>query len=181
MTMNEIVIAFDVDGTILNNEGIPPETPAKKVTLNRDADGKIVGAETREEMTLEEARKRYPDEFKKWEEKNPTPTPSSMETEPIITEKMLKEVALEANLDQLALVLFHECRHQPESGKGIAKIREAIVKTVNAREKLLAEAVLSVVPEKQEDRRELRMYENEQWNHAHEALYDFFRQRGLIE
>lgn len=26
--MKEIVIAFDVDGTILNNEGIPPETPA---------------------------------------------------------------------------------------------------------------------------------------------------------
>lgn len=25
--MEEIVIAFDVDGTILNNEGIPPETP----------------------------------------------------------------------------------------------------------------------------------------------------------
>lgn len=25
--MNEIVIAFDIDGTILNNEGIPPETP----------------------------------------------------------------------------------------------------------------------------------------------------------
>lgn len=25
--MKEIVIAFDVDGTILNNEGIPPETP----------------------------------------------------------------------------------------------------------------------------------------------------------
>lgn len=26
--MKETVIAFDVDGTILNNEGIPPETPA---------------------------------------------------------------------------------------------------------------------------------------------------------
>lgn len=26
--MKEIIIAFDVDGTILNNEGIPPETPA---------------------------------------------------------------------------------------------------------------------------------------------------------
>jgi phosphoserine phosphatase len=26
--MKEIVIAFDIDGTILNNEGIPPETPA---------------------------------------------------------------------------------------------------------------------------------------------------------
>lgn len=25
--MDEIIIAFDVDGTILNNEGIPPETP----------------------------------------------------------------------------------------------------------------------------------------------------------
>lgn len=25
--MEEIIIAFDVDGTILNNEGIPPETP----------------------------------------------------------------------------------------------------------------------------------------------------------
>lgn len=25
--MKEIVIAFDIDGTILNNEGIPPETP----------------------------------------------------------------------------------------------------------------------------------------------------------
>lgn len=25
--MDEIVIAFDVDGTLLNNEGIPPETP----------------------------------------------------------------------------------------------------------------------------------------------------------
>lgn len=25
--MQEIIIAFDVDGTILNNEGIPPETP----------------------------------------------------------------------------------------------------------------------------------------------------------
>lgn len=25
--MKEIIIAFDVDGTILNNEGIPPETP----------------------------------------------------------------------------------------------------------------------------------------------------------
>lgn len=25
--MKEIVIAFDVDGTILNNEGIPPATP----------------------------------------------------------------------------------------------------------------------------------------------------------
>lgn len=25
--MKEIVIAFDVDGTLLNNEGIPPETP----------------------------------------------------------------------------------------------------------------------------------------------------------
>lgn len=26
--MKEIVIAFDVDGTILNNEGIPPTTPS---------------------------------------------------------------------------------------------------------------------------------------------------------
>lgn len=26
--MKEIVIAFDIDGTILNNEGIPPKTPA---------------------------------------------------------------------------------------------------------------------------------------------------------
>lgn len=26
--MDEVIIAFDVDGTILNNEGIPPETPA---------------------------------------------------------------------------------------------------------------------------------------------------------
>lgn len=25
--MKQIIIAFDVDGTILNNEGIPPETP----------------------------------------------------------------------------------------------------------------------------------------------------------
>lgn len=25
--MKEIIIAFDIDGTILNNEGIPPETP----------------------------------------------------------------------------------------------------------------------------------------------------------
>lgn len=25
--MKEVIIAFDVDGTILNNEGIPPETP----------------------------------------------------------------------------------------------------------------------------------------------------------
>lgn len=25
--MKEIIIAFDVDGTILNNEGIPPESP----------------------------------------------------------------------------------------------------------------------------------------------------------
>lgn len=25
--MDEIIIAFDIDGTILNNEGIPPETP----------------------------------------------------------------------------------------------------------------------------------------------------------
>lgn len=25
--MKEITIAFDIDGTILNNEGIPPETP----------------------------------------------------------------------------------------------------------------------------------------------------------
>ncbi len=25
--MKEIVIAFDIDGTLLNNEGIPPETP----------------------------------------------------------------------------------------------------------------------------------------------------------
>ena len=25
--MQEIIIAFDIDGTILNNEGIPPETP----------------------------------------------------------------------------------------------------------------------------------------------------------
>lgn len=25
--MKEIIIAFDVDGTLLNNEGIPPETP----------------------------------------------------------------------------------------------------------------------------------------------------------
>lgn len=25
--MKEIVIAFDIDGTILNNEGVPPETP----------------------------------------------------------------------------------------------------------------------------------------------------------
>lgn len=47
---------------------------------------------------------------------------------PIITEEMLKQVGREANLDQLALVLFHECRHQPESGKGIARIREELVK-----------------------------------------------------
>ena len=35
--MKEIVIAFDVDGTILNNEGIPPETPPHlrpKTTVN---------------------------------------------------------------------------------------------------------------------------------------------------
>ena len=25
--MKEIIIAFDIDGTILNNEGIPPDTP----------------------------------------------------------------------------------------------------------------------------------------------------------
>lgn len=25
--MDEVIIAFDIDGTILNNEGIPPETP----------------------------------------------------------------------------------------------------------------------------------------------------------
>ena len=25
--MKEVVIAFDIDGTLLNNEGIPPETP----------------------------------------------------------------------------------------------------------------------------------------------------------
>ena len=25
--MKEIIIAFDIDGTILNNEGVPPETP----------------------------------------------------------------------------------------------------------------------------------------------------------
>ena len=25
--MKEVIVAFDVDGTILNNEGIPPETP----------------------------------------------------------------------------------------------------------------------------------------------------------
>lgn len=25
--MKEIIIAFDIDGTLLNNEGIPPETP----------------------------------------------------------------------------------------------------------------------------------------------------------
>lgn len=25
--MKEVIIAFDIDGTILNNEGIPPETP----------------------------------------------------------------------------------------------------------------------------------------------------------
>ena len=25
--MKEIVIAFDIDGTILNNEGVPPQTP----------------------------------------------------------------------------------------------------------------------------------------------------------
>lgn len=25
--MREIIIAFDIDGTIINNEGIPPETP----------------------------------------------------------------------------------------------------------------------------------------------------------
>ncbi len=25
--MEEIIIAFDIDGTIINNEGIPPETP----------------------------------------------------------------------------------------------------------------------------------------------------------
>jgi phosphoserine phosphatase len=25
--MTEVIIAFDIDGTILNNEGIPPETP----------------------------------------------------------------------------------------------------------------------------------------------------------
>lgn len=35
--MKEIVIAFDCDGTILNNEGIPPETPVHlrpKVGMN---------------------------------------------------------------------------------------------------------------------------------------------------
>lgn len=26
--MKDIIIAFDVDGTLLNNEGIPPKTPA---------------------------------------------------------------------------------------------------------------------------------------------------------
>lgn len=25
--MKEVIIAFDIDGTILNNEGVPPETP----------------------------------------------------------------------------------------------------------------------------------------------------------
>lgn len=44
----------------------------------------------------------------------------------VITEDLLKRVAYEANLDQLALVLFHECRHQPESGKGIERIRQAL-------------------------------------------------------
>ena len=38
--MKEIVIAFDIDGTLLNNEGIPPETPAHmrpKCGVNIDA------------------------------------------------------------------------------------------------------------------------------------------------
>lgn len=38
--MKEIVIAFDVDGTILNNEGIPPQTPAHlrpRTSVNLDA------------------------------------------------------------------------------------------------------------------------------------------------
>lgn len=26
--MKEVIIAFDIDGTLLNNEGIPPETPS---------------------------------------------------------------------------------------------------------------------------------------------------------
>ncbi len=38
--MKEIVIAFDIDGTLLNNEGIPPETPPHmrpKCGVNIDA------------------------------------------------------------------------------------------------------------------------------------------------
>ena len=43
-----------------------------------------------------------------------------------LTADDLLEVAHKASYDQLALVLFHECRHQAESSKGIAKIREAL-------------------------------------------------------
>jgi len=38
--MQEIIIAFDVDGTLLNNEGIPPETPVHirpKTSVNLEA------------------------------------------------------------------------------------------------------------------------------------------------
>ena len=38
--MNEIIIAFDIDGTLLSNEGIPPETPIHlrpKTSVNLDA------------------------------------------------------------------------------------------------------------------------------------------------
>lgn len=38
--MNEIIVAFDVDGTLLNNEGVPPATPPHlrpKTSVNLEA------------------------------------------------------------------------------------------------------------------------------------------------
>ena len=38
--MKEIIISFDIDGTLLNNEGIPPQTPTHlrpKTSVNLDA------------------------------------------------------------------------------------------------------------------------------------------------
>lgn len=38
--MKEIIVAFDIDGTLLNNEGVPPETPPHlrpKTSVNLEA------------------------------------------------------------------------------------------------------------------------------------------------
>lgn len=63
-------------------------------------------------------------------EERPTPTPDARKGEGIkIDEELVRRVVKEADLDQLALVLFHECRHQPESGKGIERIRKALAQS----------------------------------------------------
>jgi len=66
-----------------------------------------------------------------------------------MTEDILKQVAIEANLDQFSLVLFHDCVTASNSKDGIENVRNKIGRLVDniradERKKVVEEAIKTV-------------------------------------